>query len=199
MKLRNIQILGKWRKLTKLSKLNKLIKVAIIIAGLSISIFSLLTYISLERILYTIEIPSDIPELHLDFSHYSKIQNTSIRIPYRISNNGFVDIKRIYLIFQIDISYTENKTYQKTQVAIFSKQYYIGYCPTGQSISDEITGDIHDLNTTALGIYMGEVDRYQEETHLLSIEFSAYLADVIFFQFTLNNLTINDGDCNDCG
>ncbi len=139
------------------------------------------------------------PEFKLDFSHYSKIQNTSIRIPYRISNNGFVDIKRIYLRFQIDISYTENKTYQKTQVAIFSKQYYIGYCPTGQSISDEITGDFHDLNTTALGKYMGEVDRYQEETRLLSIGFSAYLADVIFFQFTLNNLTINDGDCNDCG
>jgi len=199
MKLRNIQLLSKWRKLKTLSKLNKLIKVAVMIVGLSISIFSLLTFISLERILYNIEIPSDIPELHLDFSHYSKIQNTSIRIPYRISNNGFVDINRIYLRFQIDISYTENKTYQKTQVAIFSKQYYIGYCPTGQSISDEITGDFHDLNTTALGIYMGEVDRHQEETRLLSIGFSAYLADVIFFQFTLNNLTINEGDCNDCG
>jgi len=199
MKLRNIQLLSKWRKLKTLSKLNKLIKVAVMIVGLSISIFSLLTFISLERILYNIEIPSDIPELHLDFSHYSKIQNTSIRIPYRISNNGFVDIKRIYLRFQIDISYTENRTYQKTQVAIISRQISLGDCPTSQSIRGEITGDFHDLNTTALGIYMSEVDRYQEETRLLSIGFSAYLADVIFFQFTLNNLTINDGDCNDCG
>jgi len=111
MKLRNIQILGKWRKLAILSKLNKLIKVAIIIAGISISIFSLLTYISLERILYDIKIPSDSPELHLDFSHYSKIQDTSIRIPYRISNRGFVDIKRIHLKIKIDILYTGTNLY----------------------------------------------------------------------------------------
>jgi len=103
------------------------------------------------------------------------------------------------LKIKIDISYTENNTYQETQVTIFSKQAFLGYCPTGQSISGEFTGDYHDLNTTALGIYMGEVDRSQEETRLLSIGLSAYLAGVIYFQFTLDNISIKDGDCNDCG
>ena len=198
MKLRNIQILSKWRKIKTFSKFNKIIKVSLIIAGFFISIFSILIYISLERILYNIEIPSDIPEFNLDFSHYSKIQDTSIRIPYRITNRGFVDINRINLKIKIDISYTENKTYQETQVTIFSKQDFLGYCPTGQSISGEFTGDFHDLNTTALGIYMTEVDRSQEETRIMSIGLSAYLAEVIYFQFTLGNISIMGVDCNDC-
>ena len=199
MKQRNNQILSKWRKLNTSSKIHKIIKISLIIAGLSISIFSLLIYISLERILYNIEIPCDIPEFNLDFSHYSKIQDTSIQIPYRIFNKGFVDIKRISLEVKIDISYTENNTYQKSQVTIFSKQEFLGFCLPGESISGEFTGDFHDLNTTALGVYMGEVDTFQEQTRLLSIGLSAYLAEVIHFQFTLDNITIRDGDCNDCG
>lgn len=194
MKLRNSQLLRKWRKLKTSSKITRIIKVFLIIAGLSISIFSILTYISLERILYNIEIPSNMPEFNLDFSHYSKIQDTSIRIPYHISNKGFVDITRIYLKIKIDISYTENNTYQETQVTLFSRQDYLGYCPPGQSIRGEFTGDFHDLNTTALGIYMGEVDRTQGETRLLSIELSAYLAEVVYFQFIFTNISIKGGN-----
>ena len=199
MKLGNIQLLRKWRKLKTRSKIKNMLRFSLLIAGLTITIFSLLTYISLERILYNIKIPNGMPEFKLDFSHYSKIQNTSIRIPYRISNKGFVDIKRIHLNIKIGILYTENNTYKETQVTILSKQKFLGNCPTGQSISGEFTGDFHDLNTTALGIYMGEVDRFQEETRLLSIGLSAYLAEVIYFQFTLDNISIKDGECNDCG
>jgi hypothetical protein len=199
MKQRYTRLVSQWGELGTLDKITKILKVFLIMAGLSVSIFSILTYISLETILYNIEIPNNIPELNLDFSHYSKIQNTLIRIPYRISNKGFVDINRIHLKIKVDISYTQNITYQETQVTIFSKEYLLGDCPIGKIITGEFRGDFHDLNTTALGIYMTNVDRFQEETRLLTIALSAYLAKVIHFQFSLDNISIKDGECNDCG
>ncbi|MFX1457738.1 MAG: hypothetical protein ACFFDB_20410 [Promethearchaeota archaeon] len=192
------QLVNRWREYGKSRKIVMIMKLMIIISGLVFSVFSFLTYISLETMLHNINIPSDMPEFNLDFSHYSKIKNTSIRIPYHISNRGFVDINHIQLRFKIDIGFTENITYQETQVTIYSKEYFLGDCRLGQCAGGVFTADYHDLNMTALGLYMTTVDKYQDEWRVLSISFSAYLADIIPFQFILKNMSIDNGDCIAC-
>lgn len=172
--------------------------VFLLITGLSISIFSVLAYSSLQTLFSNIKIPSDIPEINLDFTHYSKIDETSIRVPYRISNKGFLDINRITLKISIDASYTENISFKKTRRTIFSKQEKIGYCHSGETLTGALEGDYHDLNLTALGIYLSEVYSPAGEEYLMKIEMSFYLVGAFYVRFRLGDINLYGGFCSEC-
>jgi len=192
------QLLYRWKRLKRSRKVSLVMTLLLLIAGLSISIFSVLAYSSLQTLFSNIKIPSDIPEINLDFSHYSKIEETHIKIPYRISNKGFLDINRITLKISIDASYTENLAFTETRKTIFSKREVIGYCHPGESISGVFEGDYHDLNMTALGNYLSEVYKSKDEVFLMKLELNFYLVGGFYFRFILKDIDIEGGFCNEC-
>lgn len=81
---------------------------------------------------------------------------------------------------------------------IFSKQILIGYCQAGGVKTGIFEGDYRDLNLTALGTYLSEVSEVDEEDRWLRFEFFMYLVGAFYLRFSLEELIIDGGFCNEC-
>ncbi|MFW9872867.1 MAG: hypothetical protein ACFFG0_07180 [Candidatus Thorarchaeota archaeon] len=193
MRLKINEKIYNWKKLKLSRKISSVMKYSLCIA---ILVQFILVFYSLGTLFSGIEIPSDVPEINLDFSHYSRLKNTSVRIPYHITNNGIFDMDRITLKVSIDILYTENLGYTERRRTIFSKQESIGYCHVGDILVGIFQGDYLSLNTTALGLYLNEVSTVDGELRLMKIEFSTYVVGSFHLWLAINDIDITGGFCN---
>lgn len=198
MKLKLNQKVNSFKNQRLLGKIRGIFKLCLIIGGFLICLVSILISSSLSLIFRNIDIPDGNVEFNLDFSHYSKIEETSVKIPYRIINKGFLAIDRMFLKISIDVSYTENLLFSETREMIFYKQEVLGHCQPGKSISGVFEGDYHDLNMTALANYLNKVYRSKEEVFLMKLELDFYLIGGYYFRFILKNIDIDGGFCNEC-
>jgi hypothetical protein len=175
-----------WKDLKRSRKLSLVMKFFLIASGIFLSTIGILASTSLYLVLQNIDIPEDIPEMKLDFSNYTKIKDTYVKIPYRVSNKGVFTINDIRMRVQIEIKYFDKFSTHSTFNTIFSKKEQLGGCLSGKHLVGDFEGDYRDLNTTALGIYLINVDPTKNQSYYLSVELWASLSGLLMFNFKLS-------------
>jgi len=154
------------------------------------SLISFLTFSSIQAFFYNVEIPNGDPEINLDLK---EPENMYVKLPFKISNKGFFDIRDIEMNISVDILYTENVSYKETRKTIFLREdYKVGHCKIGQELVKLFEGSSQDFNLSALIIYKNEVDVSKSVKLLLKIELSGNLYNLISLDIRLENIILEE-------
>ena len=180
----------RWKELSRLRKISMLMKVCISIAGLIISIGSILTYVSIDSFCCNVIIPYDDPELSLNGSD---TKSNHLSVPYKISNEGYFDIVDIKLKVEIDVVYCRNNSDKESRRTIFIHEESLNRIRPGEEISDKFEGSYDDFDNSEILLFLEELDVSKEITRLLVIEISASLSGFVQIYIHYEDIDI-DGD-----
>jgi hypothetical protein len=180
----------RWNQLRPLRKVSSLMKVWIFIAGLIISIGSILTYVSIDSFCYNVIIPYDDPELKLNGSD---IKSNHLSLPYKISNEGYFDIVDIMLKVQIDVVYCKNDSDKEARRTIFLHEESLKYIRPGEDLMDIFEGSYDDFDNSEILLFLEELDVSKEITRFLEIEISASLSGLVQIHIHYEDIDI-DGE-----
>ena len=162
----------------------------LIIAGLIISAINFLAYLSIESISYNVIIPNDEPELKLNVSN---MESNYLKVPYKISNEGYLDIIDLKLKVKIDYLYFKNDSNEKIRRTIFSKKVNLVSIKPGEEISDVFKGDYLDFDNSEIILFLEELEIGKEIKRLMDVELSASLSGLVYFHIEFKDIDI-DGD-----
>lgn len=179
-----------WKQLKKSRKISCLMSIFLIISGLIISAVNILAFLSIESISYNVLIPNDEPEFKLNISN---MENTYLKIPYKISNEGYFDINDINMKLEIEYLYFKNNSNEEVHRIIFSKKVNLATIKPGDILADTFKGDYSDFDNSEIILFLEELEINKEIKRLMDVEISGSLSSLVQFHIEFEDIDL-DGD-----
>lgn len=179
-----------WKELNKSRKISCLMSIFLIIAGLIISAVNILAYLSIESISYNVIIPNDEPELKLNISN---MESNYLKVPYKISNEGYFDIIDIKMKVKIDYLYSNNDSNKEIRRTVFSKKANLVSIKPGDELTGVFKGEYLNFDNSEIILFLEELDISKEIKRLMDVQISASLSGLVQFHIEFEDIDI-DGD-----